>query len=135
DFPDIFGVTAQVYYDRNDFDIGYPVTLRLSPLVTSFFREEQAGEWWGTELQLNKHLWEKHIVTAGAEFRDDFVQHRRLFNEQTGQVSTEANRDRHDYGLYAQGEFEVMTNLHFDAGLRFDKYGAFAPSFNPRLAL
>jgi len=129
EFPDLFDVTAQVYYDRNDFSIGYPV-------ATTLFREEQAGEWWGAELQLNKRLWDRHTVTAGAEYRDDFRQQRRLFDSNTGQVFTDIHRERQNYGLYLQGEFEILTNLlHFDAGVRYDQYGNFAPTTNPRLAL
>jgi iron complex outermembrane receptor protein len=29
----------------------------------------------------------------------------------------------------------VVTNLHFNAGVRYDQYGDYDPSFNPRLAL
>jgi iron complex outermembrane receptor protein len=34
-----------------------------------------------------------------------------------------------------QGEFAVQTNLHLNAGARYDQYGDFDPSFNPRVAL
>jgi len=60
-------VTAQVYYDRSDFSIDYPV-------AGTVFHEEQTGEWWGTELQLSKRLWQKHTLTLGAEYRNDFRQ-------------------------------------------------------------
>src|ERR1051325_1966749 len=57
EFPEVVDVTARIYYDRNDYEIGYPFG---DPVATAFFREKQQGEWVGTELQLSKRLWDKH---------------------------------------------------------------------------
>ena len=121
-FPDVVDVTAQAYYDRNDFQIGYP----FGP---SLFTERDAGEWWGAELQLNKRLWQRHMVTLGAEYRDDFRQERQF----TGLPDVHQSRQSH--GVYGQGDFQVATNLHFNGGVRYDQYGSFDATFNPRLAL
>ena len=132
-FPEIVDVTAQVYYDRSDFEIGYPTA--IGPSTTFFSKEKDAGEWWGTEVQLNKRLWERHIITLGAEYRDDFRQHREVFDPASGKVFSDASRDRLSYGVYLQGDFMLRTNLHFNGGVRYDQYGNFNPAFNPRLAL
>jgi iron complex outermembrane receptor protein len=132
-FPEIVDVTAQVYYDRSDFEIGYPTA--IGPSTTFFSKEKDAGEWWGTEVQLNKRLWERHIITLGAEYRDDFRQHREVFDPASGKVFSDASRDRLSYGVYLQGDFMLRTNLHFNGGVRCDQYGNFNPAFNPRLAL
>jgi iron complex outermembrane receptor protein len=42
---------------------------------------------------------------------------------------------RLSYGIYLQGDFMLLTNLHFNAGVRYDQYGDFDPAFDPRLAL
>lgn len=132
-FPEIVDVTAQVYYDRYDFEIGYPQTLfdptGTNVIFSGFTREKDRGEWWGTELQLNRRLWDRHIITLGAEYRDDFLQEKRV----SGQAPIHTNRQSH--AIYVQGDFEVLTNLHFNAGVRYDQYGDFDPAFNPRLAL
>ena len=125
-FPDVLDVSAQVYYDRSDFRIGYPV---VSGTNDSSSTEKDAGEWWGTEVQLNKRLWERHIITLGAEFRDDFLQE----IQSSGQMPVE--QTRLSYGIYLQGDFMLLTNLHFNAGVRYDQYGDFDPAFDPRLAL
>jgi outer membrane receptor for ferrienterochelin and colicins len=130
-FPEVVDVTAQVYYDRNDFQIGYPVT--TPPSGTTFFKEKDRGEWWGCELQLNKRFWERHIVTLGAEYRDDFRQERRISQGST--IFTDVHRSRQSHGVYVQGDLMVVTNLHFSGGVRYDQYGDFDPTFNPRLAL
>jgi iron complex outermembrane receptor protein len=132
-FPEIVDVTAQVYYDRSDLEIGYPTA--IGPGSTFFSKEKDAGEWWGTEVQFNKRLWERHIITFGAEYRDDFLQHREVFDPASGKVFSDASLDRLSYGVYLQGDFMLRTNLHFNGGVRYDQYGNFNPAFNPRLAL
>ena len=130
-FPEVVDVTAQVYYDRADFDIGYPVG---SPTAVGFFKESQAGEWWGAELQLSKKVMDRHMLSVGAEYRDDFRQEQRVFDPNTAQNFTDNHRTRQSYGMYAEGDFEVLTNLHVSAGVRFDRYGDFDPKINPRVA-
>lgn len=128
-FPEIMDVTAQVYYDRSQFEIAYPQRL---PTETNFLdatsSEEDVGEWWGAELQLNKRLWDRHMLTLGAEYRDDFRQEQRL----PGRVE---RQDRQSHGIYAQGDFALRENLHVNGGARYDQYGEFDPAFNPRVAL
>ena len=117
EFDNVGEVLARIHYDRNDFEIGYPAG-------TNLFTEKQTGEWWGAEVQFNRHLWERHILTAGAEYRDDF--HQSLNGR---------NRTRESYGVFMQGDFAILTNLHCNAGVRYDKYGDFDATTNPRLAL
>jgi outer membrane receptor for ferrienterochelin and colicins len=130
-FPDVVDVSAQVYYDRSDFEIGYPVP--TPPAGTTLFEEDDSGEWWGLELQLNKRLFERHIITMGAEYRDDFSQTRRLTQGPT--VFVDVERSRQSHGVFVQGDFAVVTNLHVNGGVRYDQYGSFDPSFNPRVAV
>ncbi len=128
EFPDLVDVTARVYYDAHDFNIGEPYGGVL-------FKDQQAGEWWGAELQLTKRLWDKHTLTFGGEYRDDFRQEQQFVEVATGAVSKNVHRDRQNHGVYFQGDFAVVTNLHFNAGVRYDQYGDLDPAFNPRLAL
>jgi outer membrane receptor for ferrienterochelin and colicins len=127
-FPDVVDVAAQLYYDRCDYSIDYPIT----PTV---YHEDQIGEWWGTELQLSKRLWQRHTITLGAEYRDDFRQDLRGTDQSTGDNYVDIHRSRENYGFYGGGDFTVLTNLHFNGGVRFDHYSGFDPSVNPRLAL
>lgn len=124
-FEDFADVTAQVYYDRYEYSIGYPF-ISGGTDFTSY--ENDTGEWWGTELQLTKRLWDRHIVTVGAEYRNDFTQEYKVSGQPT------ITRDQESFGVYAQGDFAVLTNLHLNGGVRYDQYGDFDPEFNPRLA-
>jgi outer membrane receptor for ferrienterochelin and colicins len=127
-FPDIVDVTAKIYYDRSDFQIGYP-----QPGI--FSEEHDVGQWFGIELQVNKRLWDRHMITAGAEYRDDFRQERQVFEPGTPGFLVNDSQSRQSHGVFVQGDFMVLTNLHFNGGVRYDQYGSFDPAFNPRLAL
>ena len=130
-FPETLDGTAQVYYDGYTHDIGYPQSLLAGTnvLFSDFTTEEDTGQWWGAELQLNKTLWDRHVLTLGGEYRDDFRQEQRI----SGQAPLRLNRKSH--AIYLQGDFVVLTNLHLNSGIRYDQYGDFHPSFNPRLGL
>jgi iron complex outermembrane receptor protein len=121
-FPDVVDVTAKVSFDGYSHDIGYPIG-------TSLYTEHYNGEWWDSEVQLNKTLWDRLVLTLGGEYRDDFLQQ----DESSSAPSVEATRI--SYGAYLQGDFAVVTNLHLNAGERFDQYGNFASAFDPRVAL
>lgn len=127
EFPDVVDVTAQVYYDRHEFDID-------EPFGGVLYKDSQVADWWGTEVQLTKHLWDRHTFTIGGEYRDDFRQEEKFFNVATGLVSKDLHRDRQNHGIYFQGDIGVLTNLHLNAGFRYEQYGSFDPSFNPRVA-
>jgi iron complex outermembrane receptor protein len=133
-FEDVVDVFAQVYYDWNNFEIGYPFGTPGTP-SSVFYKEKQAGEWWGTEVQLSKRLWEKHLLTFGGEYRDDFYQHQLVYEPSTGTIFTDNNATRVSYGIYGEGDFMLFKTLHFNGGLRYDQYGDFEPSWDPRLAL
>jgi outer membrane receptor for ferrienterochelin and colicin len=136
-FPDEVDVTAQVYYDSYTRDIGYPQSLLVGSNIvfSGFSSEKDLGEWWGAELQLNKRLWDRDIITLGAEYRDDFLQDSRVVVQNIPDEGSHTRANRQSYGVYAQGDFVVLTNLHFTGGARYDQYSHFTPSIDPRLAL
>ena len=131
-FPEIVEAKAQVYYDRQDFK----ETFSYVKQGGAYYKEVEAGEWWGAELQLTKRLWERLTLTLGGEYRDDFRQELRLLNADTGaEVGNSTLTNRQNYGVYVEGDCAVLTNLHVNAGFRYDQYGDFDPAFNPRVAL
>jgi outer membrane receptor for ferrienterochelin and colicins len=132
EFPDIVDVNAQVYWDYNDHFIGYPFSAGPYQFL---YDEMQRGEWWGAELQVSKKLWDKHTFTIGGEYRDDFLQHDRLYDALHGPVYTDSNRTRQSYGAYGEAELEIFKPLHLNGGVRYDQYGDFDPTVNPRVAL
>jgi iron complex outermembrane receptor protein len=125
--PDDWEVLGDVYYDRSDFQIGQPY------FPNTVLAEQETGEWAGTELQVNKKILDKHVVSFGAEYRDDFEQKAWLYED--GSLTEVIDGHRQNYGIFGQGDFAVLDNLHFNAGVRYDQYGDFTPSWSPRAAV
>jgi len=136
-FPDVVDVTAQVYYDSYTHEIGYPQSLLAGTNVifSQFSSEKDEGEWWGAELQLNKTFWDRLACTLGGEYRDDFLQDSQVVVENEPTEGSHTRTNRQSYGVYVQGDFAVVTNLHLNGGVRYDQYGKFDPAFDPRVAL
>lgn len=122
---------AKIYYDRDSLDRGF--LYNFPPVVLN--KEIRAGEWWGAEVQVNKRLWDKHTFTLGAEYRDDFRQSRLNYDDAPHVVYADVHRARKNGGIFFQSDLTIVTNLHFNAGVRYDKYGDFDGTANPRLAL
>jgi iron complex outermembrane receptor protein len=135
EFPEVLHFTAQAYYDRQDTDIIEPFpTFSVPPVF--LFKDAQIGEWAGGEGQLTKRLWDRLTLTLGGEYRNDFHQEENFLNAETGaRTSPAVQRDRQNHGIYLQGDFAVLTNLHFSGGFRYDQYADFDPAFNPRVAV
>jgi len=133
ELPDIADVTARLYYDRCNIKTGEP-DFYNSPAAT-YYQDVQMGEWWGAELQLNKKLWQKHVITVGAEYRDDFNLSDQVFDNNKLLPGSSAYGTRQSYGVFTEGDFALRDDLHFNGGVRYDQYGDFDPSFSPRLGL
>jgi outer membrane receptor for ferrienterochelin and colicins len=127
-FPDIVDVSANVYYDQSDFSIGYPFS-------SAFLKEKQTGQWTGAEVQVDKKFGDRLILTVGEELRYDFNQSRRVVDASTGNPAIDVHMHRYNYGVFAQGDIAVFTNLHVNFGVRYDKYEHFNDSVDPRVAL
>jgi iron complex outermembrane receptor protein len=128
-FSDDLDVNAQLYYDRFEFegDLFYTdPTLALD-------KDVQIGEWWGAEAQVSKRFFDKHTITFGAEYRDDFHQERTGYENDVQFDNHQASRE--SYGVYLQTELTINTNLLLNAGGRYDWYSTFGYSLNPRAAL
>jgi iron complex outermembrane receptor protein len=121
-FTDEVDITAKMSYDSYSHDIGYP-------FGTMLYSEKDTGQWWDTQVQLDKTFWDRLVMTLGGEYRDDFAQEEQL----TG--STPVVGSRTSYGVFLQGDYAIVTNLHLNAGARYDQYDHFTPAFDPRVAL
>jgi len=50
------------------------------------------------------------------------------------QTFTDVRRDQQNYGIYAQGDFAVLTNLHVTRACATTNMASLTPTTNPRLA-
>ncbi|MGC9944266.1 MAG: TonB-dependent receptor, partial [Verrucomicrobiota bacterium] len=139
-FSDTLDVSANIYYDRSDFQIDYPEGPLFSAAPAPYlYEEKETGEWAGGEAQVNKRLWERQMVSVGAEYRDDFKQNNVLYVPPVFGNDVVVNDRRQNYGVFAQDDVTVLTNLHVNAGVRYDQsydqYDHFDPTWSPRAAL
>ncbi len=135
DFPEVIdNMTAQVYYDRHDSTADF---LRETSSVPPEVLNRQVGEaeWWGADVQFKKVLFDRHVLLAGAEYREDFTQRLNIFDVSPPVNYRNTVTDTYNYGIFLQGDAAVLTNLHLNAGFRYDLYARTEPTVNPRLAL
>ena len=125
---------ARVYYDRYYYRGDYLFDY-LDNGVFTLNRDVSLGERLGTEVKVTKRLLEKHLLTLGAEFRDNVRQNQKNYDTLPFQSYLNDHRNTQIWALYLQDEFSPIDNLIFNVGARYDYYYSFGGTFNPRLAL
>jgi iron complex outermembrane receptor protein len=89
----------------------------------------------GREAKVTKSLFERHRFTWGGEYRDNFRQDQKNYNEFPYSLSLDDKKNSKLSALYVQDEMKIFENLIFNAGVRYDYYSTFGGTTNPRLAL
>jgi outer membrane receptor for ferrienterochelin and colicins len=132
DFSDSLGLVAQAYYDTSTIGIALP-SFVTAPLPLN--KTVDVGELVGTEVQVKQRLFDRHTLTVGGEYRNDFRVERRNFDVDPFQEYLKVRESSQSYGGYIEGDFTLLANLHFNAGVRVDQYKEFSSTANPRIAL
>lgn len=121
-------VSSRLFYDSyyywGQYVLDYP-----PPTVN---RDYAAGRWMGGEVLLRHRPTARHKLTFGLEFQNNTRQDQR--NYDVASYLDDHRRSR-TLGLFLQDEFAITENLLLNAGLRHDRYSAFAGTTNPRLGL
>ena len=101
------------------------------------------GQRVGEELKLTRVFLDKHRITAGAEYRENFHQAQQNYITYFDGNYVPQSRTFVDYsrtsgiwGIYAAGEFHLHPKVILNAGLRHDRYNyLFGSKTSPRAAL
>jgi iron complex outermembrane receptor protein len=98
------------------------------------------GDKAGAELKLTRRFLERHTITMGAEYRDNFRQAQQNYILYNLPVTSESfvnyNRSSAIWGIYAEGDFHLHPKLILNLGVRNDRYNySFGSTTNPRAAL
>lgn len=138
-FANDWELALRLYYDHYRYDGDYPGSQYpyhnpLYPGLITINEDRDVTESLGSELQISTTLFQKHRVTAGAEYRHDLRLDLRNF-DQGGATYLAAIHTGDTVGSYVQDEYSVLHNLILNAGARFDWFSSFGDTFNPRAAL
>jgi outer membrane receptor for ferrienterochelin and colicins len=136
-FASEWRVLARMSYNHNPYDGFYFINKANpgEPFAIVENRDIGRADWWGTEVQVSKTLFDRHKVILGNEYRDYFRLDQRNYDENPKATYLDDQRESRVWAFYAQDEFTILSNLRLNAGLRYDHYSTFGGSLNPRLAL
>jgi outer membrane receptor for ferrienterochelin and colicins len=126
---------AQFYVDRyiNRGDYLYNYMGEPDSILT-LNKDDVKGNSWGAEARARRTL-EKHILTAGVEFRDIFKQELNNFDVVPYGSYVAEQRHSENGGFYLQDEWKPRSWFLLNAGIRYDRYSTFGGTLNPRLNL
>ena len=136
EFTNQLNVKARLYYDRyyyrGQFPFDYAGT-GTPPFTLN--KDVSQSDWWGAELTVTKRLFDRHKVTIGTEYRDQFRQNQSNADIQPPVTYLDDKRRSDFIAAYLQDEWAIMDHLTLNAGVRHDQYSTFGGTTNPRVAL
>ncbi len=124
-------LTMRLFYDYYRYDGKY--VLDYPPVTMN--KDIAVGKWWGAEGHYTARIAGRHTVIGGIEYRDNFVQQQKNYDENPYAGYLDDNRSSYSVGAYAQGEFILTDTLLINAGGRYDHYKDFQGNLSPRIAL
>jgi iron complex outermembrane receptor protein len=139
-FADTWEVIARLSYDNyyyyGDYPLLYTNDVVVPNIITDVLYQDYAfGNWWTAEAQVNKKLFDRHTLTFGAEFRDNFQQDQGNEDNYVPRTVYDDRRSTVNFAFFGQSEILILTNLILNAGLRYDHFETFGETVNPRLGL
>ena len=141
EFSEDTKLMARVSYDLYSYHGIYPYyatnsAALFNPAQVVINHDEALGEWVGTEWQLTQKLFDRHTLVAGMDYRENLEQLQHNYYAEPGFEDIRIDRGSgRNEGVFGQAEINLLTNLTFNGGLRYDNYDSFGETLNPRLGL
>ncbi|MDH4080641.1 MAG: TonB-dependent receptor [Nitrospira sp.] len=136
EFANQLNLKARLYYDRYYYRGQYPydyASIGIPPFTLN--QDVTQTDWWGAELTATKRLFDRHKITAGTEYRDQFRQYQANRDVEPPATYLEDRRDSSFIAGYLQDEWAITDHLTLNAGFRHDHYSTFGGTTNPRAGL
>ena len=130
--PDL-DVMARLSYDlyRYKGDYAYDYSDTADPFIV-VNKDWAEGKSYGAELQLSKKLFASHRVILGGQYIRHIQQDQKNYDID---VYLDDKRDSSQWAVFMQDEFQIVSNLICNIGIRHDYYSTFGGTTNPRIAL
>ncbi|MBP2674616.1 MAG: TonB-dependent receptor [Deltaproteobacteria bacterium] len=126
--PGDVNLMARLFYD----DYRYWADYMYAPDVNKDF---SSGRTWGGELKVVKTIHDDHRVTAGGEYRDNFLQDQWNYDVGVADFALDSRKSSTVWAVYLQDEFRINQQWILNAGVRYDRYSTFGGTTNPRIGL
>lgn len=129
-------VKARLYYDSYYYHGFYPYDYSgtgLTPFTLN--KDVVQAQWAGGELTASRRFFDRHRVTIGTEYRNNFIVNQS--NRDVDPPATYLEDKRHSSFIagYVQDEWSITDHLALHAGFRHDQYSTFGGTTNPRAGL
>jgi iron complex outermembrane receptor protein len=130
-------VTARAAWDSYNYIASYVYDYSEDPAEPFYVvnRDENHGRWWNAELALRRPVGSRNTVAAGVEYRDNYMQNQRNYDEDPYATYTDDRRGMATWALYAEDAILLHPRVRLDVGVRHDHYPVFGSSTSPRAGL
>lgn len=128
---------AQAYANQSEY-VGTYVNDPLGTGVPTDFvnnKDLSFGSWWVGNVQLTEQLSPRARLVVGAEYQKNQRVDQSNFDENPFVLRLDDRRKSFLWGAYTEAEVQLMRNLTFNAGVRYDFFSQSGETTNPRLAL
>jgi iron complex outermembrane receptor protein len=129
---DVIGRASYDWYRYHGVYIYDYAGLGIPPFVEN--EDLGNGDWSDFEFDASRRF-QRHRITLGAEYREDFRQQQINYDLLPYVPYLDEEHPGEAFGVYAQDEFRLRTNLSLVGGLRLDWRNPLGTSLSPRLGL
>ena len=122
------------FYQGYDYNAEDAYNLEFDGRVIN--HDLSSGRWWGGEAQLTTTAFDRHRLIVGMEYQYDQRQSQKNYDIDPYYVYQDVKRRGQRVELFMQDDIQVLDDLVFSAGLRFDQHHMIKRlQLNPRLGL
>jgi iron complex outermembrane receptor protein len=135
-FGSDWGYVGRLYYDNDRVLNTDPFNESAYGGAPHVLNEEIAsGQDVGASFELSKKLPRDQTVVVGSEYRNNYRQAQWDYDEQPFALYLNSHEKSSLWGVHAQDEIPLGSDLILDLGLSYDHYSTFGNTTNPRAGL
>lgn len=136
EFFNQLNIKARLYYDYYYYHGFYPYDYSgagITPFTLN--KDVVQAQWAGGELTATKRFFDRHRVTIGTEYRNNFIVNQSNRDIDPPATYLDDKRQSSFVAGYVQDEWSITDQLVLHAGFRHDQYSTFGGTTNPRAGL